>query len=259
MTFWTPSSLVPPCSNMTATLPSSLHHLPQELVASWSAWRPSKSGYLTPPPSERRKPISRHTTILPSVADLERNLPLPGSARSPLFSLYITTQANCIVVPAAASRLQTPATRLPPLKSTVSQDTGLSCNFSDYVQGAPVSPPAQVISWFTPTRAYSPRFLAEKTCEMICYMWFSRSVSPSSSPVETSPALNSLQLSPTPAFVHFMHKVLETTQVSESVIVLSLRYVYRLKERNRLAHGMPGSEFRVSIAALMLANKFVDE
>lgn len=56
-----------------------------------------------------------------------------------------------------------------------------------------------------------------------------------------------------------MQKVLETTQVSQSVIVLSLHYIYRLKERNRLTNGESGSEFRVAIAALMMANKFVDE
>ena len=56
-----------------------------------------------------------------------------------------------------------------------------------------------------------------------------------------------------------MHKVLETTQVSQSVIVLSLHYIYRLKERNQLMNSLPGSEFRVAIAALMVANKFVDE
>ena len=56
-----------------------------------------------------------------------------------------------------------------------------------------------------------------------------------------------------------MQKVLETTQVSQSVIVLALHYIYRLKIRNCYTNGQPGSEYRVAIAALMLANKFVDE
>lgn len=96
---------------------------------------------------------------------------------------------------------------------------------------------------------------------MICYLWFSKSLgsSASSSPVDAPAVLNSLQLSPSSTFINFLTKVLETTQVSESVIVLSLHYIYRLKERNRLAQGQPGSEFRVCVAALMLANKFVDE
>ena len=56
-----------------------------------------------------------------------------------------------------------------------------------------------------------------------------------------------------------MQKVLETTQLSQSVIVLSLHYIYRMKMHNRFMSGRPGSEYRVAIAALMMANKFVDE
>ncbi|KAH8103168.1 hypothetical protein DFH11DRAFT_1552083, partial [Phellopilus nigrolimitatus] len=54
------------------------------------------------------------------------------------------------------------------------------------------------------------------------------------------------------------HKLLETTQVSQSVIVLSLHYIFRLKERSDFTLGKPGSESRVAVCALMLANKFVD-
>jgi hypothetical protein len=135
--------------------------------------------------------------------------------------------------------------------------------------------------WFDISRHRSAHFLAEKTCEMICYLWFAgaRSLAPSSSsasnaaaassypsPPGTSPYPRSspnpataLQLSASPVFVQFMQKVLETTQVSQSVIVLSLHYIYRLKERNSLSSGQPGSEFRIAIAALMMANKFLDE
>ncbi|KAH8107281.1 hypothetical protein DFH11DRAFT_1830179 [Phellopilus nigrolimitatus] len=59
-------------------------------------------------------------------------------------------------------------------------------------------------------------------------------------------------------FVAFMQKLLENTQVSQSVIVLSLHYIFRLKQRNNFTLGKPGSEFRVAVCALMLANKFVD-
>lgn len=62
----------------------------------------------------------------------------------------------------------------------------------------------------------------------------------------------------TPAFVSFVQKILETTQVSQSVIVLSLHYIYKLKEKTSLV-GPPGSEFRIAVAALMMANKFLDE
>lgn len=56
-----------------------------------------------------------------------------------------------------------------------------------------------------------------------------------------------------------MARLLATTQVSQSVIVLALHYIFRLKEGNDLVLGRKGSEFRVAVCALMLANKFVDE
>lgn len=133
------------------------------------------------------------------------------------------------------------------------------------------SPPF-ALDWFTISERPS-QFIAEKTCEMICYLWFSsysQSSSPSkrnrTAPQEHSPyippsnsATASLQFTVSPAFVRFMQKVLETTQVSQSVIVLALHYIYRMKARNRFTTGHPGSEYRVAIAALMMANKFVDE
>jgi hypothetical protein len=99
---------------------------------------------------------------------------------------------------------------------------------------------------------------------MICYLWFSLPSPHSYSsntphfPGHVSPT-TTLQLQANPAFVHFMQKLLETTQVSQSVIVLSLHYIYRLKERNRLTAGQPGSEFRIAVAGLMMANKYLDE
>ena len=138
-----------------------------------------------------------------------------------------------------------------------------------------LSPPAEPVDWLTKSTHRSSRFFAEKTCEMICYLWFSTLSSSSASPSKRnrvaasqhapsfSPHSNSstalLQFSVSPAFVRFIQKVLETTQVSQSVIVLSLNYIYRLKARNPFTSGQAGSEYRVAIAALMLANKFVDE
>ncbi|KIK21684.1 hypothetical protein PISMIDRAFT_12173 [Pisolithus microcarpus 441] len=80
-----------------------------------------------------------------------------------------------------------------------------------------------LIDWFDSTLKQPTSFIAEKTCEM------------------------------------FMHKLLETTQVGQSVIVLSLHYIWPLKERNRFTNGLPGSEFRIAVTALMMANKFLDE
>lgn len=130
-----------------------------------------------------------------------------------------------------------------------------------------LSPPPEPVDWLTRSTHRSSRFLAEKTCEMICYVWFSAlsrdaslssSTRPTSMPKPSS-ATASLQLAVSHDFVRFMQKVLETTQVSQSVIVLALHYIYRLKIRNRFTNGQPGSEYRVAIAALMMANKFLDE
>jgi len=72
-------------------------------------------------------------------------------------------------------------------------------------------------------------------------------------------SVTSLQLVATPAFVSFMQKLLETTQVSQSVIVLSLHYIHRLKEKNAYTPAQSGSEFRIAVTGLMMANKFLDE
>ena len=130
-----------------------------------------------------------------------------------------------------------------------------------------LSPPAEPVDWLTKSTHRSSHFLAEKTCEMICYLWFSslsKDASPSgparqSSIPKPSAATASLQLAVSPDFVRFMQKVLEPTQVSQSVIVLALHYIYRLKICNRFTNGQSGSEYRVAIAALMMANKFLDE
>jgi hypothetical protein len=126
-----------------------------------------------------------------------------------------------------------------------------------------------IADWFS-NSSYSSHTLAEKTCEMICYLWFSKAaaVSPDASK-QSSPHLSytphrsantaHLQFSVSSVFTNFMHKLLQTTQLSQSVIVLSLHYVYRLKARNGTTVPSPGSEFRVAVAGLMMANKFVDE
>ncbi|KAF8310911.1 cyclin PHO80-like protein, partial [Cantharellus anzutake] len=60
-------------------------------------------------------------------------------------------------------------------------------------------------------------------------------------------------------FISFLGTLLSTTQVSQSVIILSLYYIYRLKLSNPHIRGMEGSEFRLAVIALMLANKFLDD
>ncbi|KAM0751092.1 hypothetical protein T439DRAFT_225461 [Meredithblackwellia eburnea MCA 4105] len=66
------------------------------------------------------------------------------------------------------------------------------------------------------------------------------------------------QLVPSERFLRFCHDVLATTQVSHSVVILALLFVYRLKSRNVIC-GAPGSEFRLAITALMMANKVLDD
>lgn len=46
--------------------------------------------------------------------------------------------------------------------------------------------------------------------------------------------------------------------VSHSVTLVAILYVYRLKMRN-MFYSTPGSENRPFVAALMLANKYLDE
>jgi hypothetical protein len=150
----------------------------------------------------------------------------------------------------------------PPSHPFLSPDEDSSMSEDDDLQDSSSSSPDPILSdWFLNSHQ-SSLYLAEKTCEMVCYLWFS-SNSPSSRRhhflPHSSPHTASLQFSVSSHFTQFMQKVLETTQVSQSVIVLSLHYIYRLKERNRLTSSLPGSEFRVAIAALMMANKFVDE
>lgn len=129
--------------------------------------------------------------------------------------------------------------------------------------------PEYPVDWLDFTRTRSAHSIAEKTCEMICYLWFSSPSrsrsnhrppypSPNNSP-SSSPPTTTLQLVATSTFVQFLQKLLETTQVSQSVIVLSLHYIFRLKERNRFTPAQSGSEFRIAVAALMMANKFLDD
>ena len=145
------------------------------------------------------------------------------------------------------------------------------------------------------TRTRSAHFIVEKTCEMICYLWsssppadavgsedddammkkgagkeeasltspmksaFSSSNLPARRPFSSTSPPSSLQLCTTPTFVSFMQKLLEMTQVSQGIIVLSLHFIYWLKERNRFTPAQKGSDFRIGVAGLMMENKFLDE
>ncbi|KAF8060779.1 cyclin-domain-containing protein [Lyophyllum atratum] len=218
---------------MNATLPS----LPTELL-SWSLWRQGakQAAPLTPPMTSTfqsrrtQQPQPKVQMSLPPIAHLERQL----AARAPL-----TPPEDVFPSPP-------PHSRLPPIQRT----------------------DAPYMDWLDISRTRPAHFIAEKTCEMICYLWFATSApeqsypTPNSSPPfhqRPNPSTTTLQLVATPTFVQFMQKLLETTQVSQSVIVLSLHYIYRLKDRNRFTPAQPGSEFRIAVAGLMMANKFLDD
>lgn len=68
-----------------------------------------------------------------------------------------------------------------------------------------------------------------------------------------------LRLFPRRRFTDFVRNMLNTTQVSKSVIILALLYIHRLKSKNPGLRGQDGSEFRLFVTALMLANKFLDD
>jgi len=75
----------------------------------------------------------------------------------------------------------------------------------------------------------------------------------SSKLLANDPMLRRLQ--PKSRFLRFSREILSTTQVSSSVITLALIYVHRLKAAHPHLKGRDGSEFRLAISSLMLANK----
>ncbi|KAI9509873.1 cyclin-domain-containing protein [Russula earlei] len=197
-------------------------------------------------------------TTLPPITSLQRQYHYRDTALPPLAALQPPQHLQVtpiLVTPADASR------------------SSLSYAANPAWGQKPPTPPPDIVpseehvaSWFSDSRSHSSQYTAENTCEMICYLWFSQSsnlspvnTSPSQPFIPFNPKTARLQFSVSSVFVHFMQKLLQTTQLSQSVIVLSLHYVFRLKERNSGTVAHPGSEFRVAVAALMMANKFVDD
>ncbi|KAJ8487574.1 hypothetical protein ONZ45_g14284 [Pleurotus djamor] len=219
------------------------------------------------------------TTTLPPITHFDRHLP-PLTPPDEDMSSSSSSDASC----SSSSRLPSIPSFAAPVPTSTTTTTTTTATTSN-----PFDEP-YFVDWLDIARTRSAHFIAEKTCEMICYLWFASSPPASSSATSTSPTTattastsspqhsypspnpstspilrnskpttSTLQLIATPAFVSFMQKMLETTQVSQSVIVLSLHYIHRLKERNRYTAGQPGSEFRIAVAGLMMANKFLDE
>ncbi|KAK9900251.1 hypothetical protein P389DRAFT_207787 [Cystobasidium minutum MCA 4210] len=89
--------------------------------------------------------------------------------------------------------------------------------------------------------------LAQYLAEMVVYLWFS----PPGKRAPTFPR-------PTLSFSRFCNDILTTTQVSQSVVVLALYFVSKLQTRHSI-EPRPGSEYKLAIASLMLANKILDD
>ncbi|GAA5870023.1 hypothetical protein JCM1840_003559 [Sporobolomyces johnsonii] len=123
------------------------------------------------------------------------------------------------------------------------------------VSVAPPSPPSPPLAHVSS--------LATFAAEMFVWLWFAPSGAGSEADqaregAGISSSLAKLQFVPTERFVRFCHEVLTTTQVSHSVVLLALLFISRLKQRNAI-NGAPGSEFRLAVTGLMLANKVLDD
>lgn len=248
MAFYTPPSLPRTPSSMPAAIPS------------WSLWR--HDAPLTPPMTGTM-PQQKPCLTLPPISQLHRHLPPCMRVFLSLSSFVLT---YVLVTPPADSSFPS---RLPSI-SPVDDMSDVSCSDDSDIKPSELSEPpapAHLVDWLDTSRTRSSQFIAEKTCEMICYLWFASPSteqaypSPSNSPnfISRLTPPSPLQLAVTPTFVQFMRKLLETTQVSQSVIVLSLHYIYNLRGKNRFTPAQPGSEFRIAVAGLMMANKFLDE
>ncbi|KAF9946463.1 hypothetical protein BGZ70_003210 [Mortierella alpina] len=103
--------------------------------------------------------------------------------------------------------------------------------------------------------------LAEFASVMVYTLWHTRPNinGASSNAYNVVPHRISVPPSAGPAFRKFCLKVLSATQLSSSVILLSLKYIQKLLKNNPSIHGQQGSEFRLFTVSLMLANKFLDD
>ena len=132
----------------------------------------------------------------------------------------------------------------------------ISMSGDDDLQDSSSSSPVPMLSdWFLNSHQ-SSLHLAENTRKIVCYLWLSSNfLSPRRHQFVpySSPHTVSLRFSGSPHFIQFVQKV-------ASVVILSLHYIYPLKERNLPMDNLLGIAFRVAaIATLMMANEFVDK
>lgn len=134
--------------------------------------------------------------------------------------------------------------------------------------------------------------ISVQTCaSLVCYIWYvdskllplapnddnTRRLTCSDTPYHTRPSMHRptassdyaynqdvrlssrARLIPSDKFVAFVQSVLQATKVSDSIVRLSLYYIYKLKIRHHGLQGQPGSEYRLFLTSLILANKFLDD
>ncbi|CAG8713075.1 17061_t:CDS:2, partial [Racocetra fulgida] len=123
-----------------------------------------------------------------------------------------------------------------------------------------ITPPTPV-----PTEVSTPTELGEFASNIVYQMWHVKvtdstlvgQLSPSS-PLSSQPANFSQTASS--QFKNFCVQVLLQTQLSNTVVILSLKYVQRFVKSGRSVNfGEEGPEYRLFTIALMLANKFLDD
>lgn len=90
---------------------------------------------------------------------------------------------------------------------------------------------------------YFPRFVAT----FIYSIWHNQSFS----------ALTQCPPSHLLEFSRFVKDLLRATKLPFSVVILSMKYIHRIKSRCRDLHGKPGSEYRLLVCTLNLAMKYL--
>lgn len=209
-----------------------------------------------------------HTPLSPPMDILSSRRPPTSPSYHPQAGPSSAQSSHCFQAPPSApSQVTSPAYGRTPQPRAVFSQT-----LSDCCLARPPSPVTEpVLVPPPPTNK-----VAEFAAQMICYLWFAEpsslersSTLRQTTPSSTSPTLfphsqtqsapiSTAQLVPNPEFVVFIHNVLNTTQLSHSVVLLALFYIHRLKCLNPIKPN-PKSEYRIGVVSLMLANKMLDD
>ena len=98
--------------------------------------------------------------------------------------------------------------------------------------------------------------LAKFAAQIACLFWFEKTAKLKAIEDGLKPYPFILpEAIPSPGFQKWATTILSTTQVSQSVILLALLFIYRMKKFNPGVKGKKGSECRLLTIALMLGNK----